>query len=1197
MHIMPGYWRTLVSIWFAASLLAYHPAFAQVDAGTVSGIVRDESGHGAAGVKVTLRNEETSFTRTTITRDDGSFIFTPVKIGRYAVSAELPGFATVAQHGIAVAIQQQVVLDFNLQKGDQGSTVEVAAPASASPQSSPSGQVVGSSQLNSLPLNGRNFVFLAQLIAGVTTAGASSKELLKSGSFSANGIWQSQNNYLLDGVDNNNRYFDFLPGISYVVEPVMDGVDEFRVETPVYSAALGASAGAVLNVTSKSGTNQYHGSAWDYFGNDVLNAADFFDNAANLPTAKMRKNQYGATLGGPLSIPNVYNGRDKTFFFADYQGTKIRQGVPTVTTVPTTGERTSGFTDFSDLTNGQPKCTRGPDLLGRTVNCGTIFDPATTRLVTTGQLDPVTGLTASGTGYVREPFAGNQIPSNRVSLTAAALLYLYPVPNGPGVYNNYATNSNRREDDNTFDIRVDHNLSAKDQVFGRFNYDNFPQQSLGPFEGITDGGGFTQVATSHSAVFSEIHTFSSDLINELQVGVNRLHAQRQQPYANDLTDIPAQNGILGILQATGNGGLPTIDIGNLSQFGSSPYLPANIDNTAIQVSDTITKIYGAHTVKGGGEALQIRVSGIEPPYSRGLFGFSGNFTSIPNMLDATTGVAQFVVKPETASTPFGVNYVGGPNLVYASNISNIDDKRYYYAAFVQDDWKALPKLTINAGVRWEYFQPFRERYAAEANFVPNSSGSSSTYLIPSSRTNEPALSTSFTDTLTDDGIAISYPSRKSLLNSSKANLSPRIGAAYQLTPRIVIRGGFGFFYGGLENLGVASNLGGNYPFQVNYMFTSPNDGTPIIYNQTGANATIEQGLTSVTLSPSAANANQLALKGIKQKMLTPYTKNYNVSAEYRLSPNNSVELAYVGSTGQDLYSNVGLNEVSQILPAYQDRQAFVPYQNFAYGSSYVTMQGISDYRAGQLRFMHSTSHGLMFLADYTYSKARTDALNPLNYPFGQIYRAPNIAGFGVHGDYGLADFDIRNAVHFSGSYELPIGQGKRFLGGDGGGIFAKILGGWAVNWILTLQDGQPVTIPCSIATASGVGCDALLVPGEPVSGGPHSVNQYWNPAAFTNPAVAISTGQSDLTPLGGAPTQAVGPGLHRIDFSLRKILKLSETTKLEFRAEAFNLTNHPNFAQPSNLNFSDPVHFGQINSTLENPNDARQIQIAVRVYF
>jgi hypothetical protein len=1150
----------------------------------------------------------------------------------------LQGFVPAFQAGVVVEIQHQAVVNFRLVASQAANGATVSSGSTAYYTYEAADKVLSPFAVDTLPVFSRNFTDLAQLFEGVGPIAQLVPETLSpaqllpgkgpiaevpaaqaaTGSFVANGVQSAQNNYILDGADDNNRFLDFLPNTAYQVLPAMDAIDEFRVQT-MFGAALGGAAGAVINATTKAGTNEFHGSAWDYFSNDYTSAADYFDNAVALKKAELRKNVYGATLGGPLNIPNVYNGKNRTFVFADYQGTKYRQGIPFVGTVPTNAERGSGYTDFTDLISGQPKCTTGPDVLGRSVPCGTIFDPAATRLLATGEVDPITGLTASTTGYVRDPIqcksVANTICANRVDPVAAALLNLYPTPTvGTNIYNNYTTNRFSRGDANQFDVRVDHHLNDRNQTFVRVSFLDNPELQLGPFTGYADGGGYTQTDTAVNSVLSINHASSTTLIHNIRLAASYVTLERVQAYANELTDIPAQLGISGVPQFTGNGGLPTIDVGIYSPLGSAPYTPAIDYNLTYQFSEGFIKTRRDHTFTGGGEVINVRNAVNQPPYSRGEFGFSGNYTSIANSLDPSTGASQFVLLPQASTVRFGLNNVGGPNRVYASNISDIDNYnwRLYYAAYLQDEWKYRPDLTFTIGGRWEYFQPWKENFSAEANFVPGSQGQAQ-YLIPAGRgfdtlpcgalypvtctsTYINTLSTSFTSTLTNDSVTLNYPHRGGIIDTQRLNIGPRIGFAYQYNPQIVVRGGYGLFYGGMMNEGSQASLSGNYPFQVNYQYTSLDDGTSITYPSTLAYATLEQGLAPVPLTSLAASATDLELRGIQRTFKNPYTNNFNLNVQDRRSNNDLLEFTWVTTVAHHLLINPGTNEVGELLPPFEQAQAYEPYLSFAYGTSYLETEGDSKYNAGQVQYTHNFGHGLSFLGNYTYSTTRTDALDFFNLNAQQAYRAPSVQSIGIRRDYQQADFAVRHLGHFSGNYDLPFGPGRQFLA-QKGDITGKVVGNWSLNWIFTYGSGQPMTIPCTINTAAGLGCDALLVQGAHQSSGPHNANQYWNPAAFYNPPVVLTTGQGDTAPLGGGPTQVYGPDLIRLDAALRRSIKVRENVRVEFRAEAFNVLNHPFFAQPTNLDFLNLTNFGQINSTRDNPNDARAFQFAVKFYF
>ena len=516
------------------------PLCAQVDTGTILGTVSDTSGAAIHGATVTLTNLGTSAALSTTTETDGSYKFTPVRVGSYKLTATYTGFQTVTQTDVSVNIGQNVVVNFSMKPGKVTETIEVTAAAPVlQSQDASVGQVVDSKSVNDLPLNGRNFTFLAQLAAGVNTPQADTRGNAASGAFAANGNRPAQNNYLLDGIDNNSDTVDFLNGTNYVVLPPVDAIQEFKVQTSDFSAEFGRSGAAVLNATIKSGTNEFHGDVWEFFRNDKLDAADFFENAHSVPKGELRQNQFGFTAGGPLYIPKVFNGKNKVFLFGDYQGLRRVQGTILSGSVPSAAERSSGYTNFQDLIaaqpcggSNQPACLT--DALGRTLPLGTVFDPGTTRAVTQGAVDPVTGLVAAQSGYVRDPFSTcaantlnytganvgacnlNVIPVGRLDKNAIALLNLYPMPtsNAAGsLFSNYANSPKLFEHSNSFDTRMDINFNEKNQLFFRFSLVDDPQFIPGIFGGVADGGGFqqgTQTAIAEqSASGLHAHFFSN----------------------------------------------------------------------------------------------------------------------------------------------------------------------------------------------------------------------------------------------------------------------------------------------------------------------------------------------------------------------------------------------------------------------------------------------------------------------------------------------------------------------------------------------------------------------------------------------------------------------------------------------------------------------------------------------------------------
>jgi hypothetical protein len=1223
------------------------PLRAQVDAGSILGTVSDTSGASINGVTVTLTNEGTNASLATTTGSDGTYKFTPVKIGSYKLTATLQGFQAVTQRNVAVNVGQDVVVDFTLKPGSVSETIEVASTLPVlETQDASVGQVVDSRNVNDLPLNGRNFTFLAQLAAGVNTPQADTRGNAASGAFAANGLRPAQNNYLLDGIDNNSDTVDFLNGTNYVVLPPVDAVQEFKVQTSDFSAEFGRSGAAVLNATIKSGTNELHGAAWEFFRNDKLDAADFFENSGGVPKGELRQNQFGFTAGGPVVIPKVFDGRNKVFFFGDYEGFRRVQGTILTGSVPTAAERASGYTNFQDLITGQSSAGARPDALGRLIPVGTVLDPATTRAVAGGFVRDPFGCPANLAVYSLATCPTiNIIPANRLDPNAIKLLNLYPLPTNGSLLSNFATSPKLFEHRNSFDSRLDINFNDKNQLFFRFSLVDDPQFIPGIFGGVADGGGFqdgNQTALAQQSALGYTHTFSPTFINEIRAGLNYLHTTRVSPSANDLSNIPGQFGIQQIPQLQENGGLPAFGINGLQTLGSNAFLPSDEVSSTFQITDTVTKIYGKHTFKMGFEWQHVKFSTLQPPWSRGEFDYNGDYTDVPNSNVGNTGRAQFVLTP-IASTVGGVNFLGGATDIRASNIAETDNGKDYYGGFINDDLKLTHKLTINLGLRYDFFGLVGEHHENQANFVPASGSPTHTplYIIPPGP-NAGNLSPSFLSLLSKDGITLDVTNKygQGLGYSQKTNFAPRLGFAYQVSPKLVVRGGWGIFYNGFENRGYSPNIGENYPFQFQFNFPEPNQNTPITFPGCatagpGNTGTFETGFSCTPLSPLLVNANGLGLLGIQFNYITPYSMSSNLTVQYQLTPSMSFQAAYVDSEARHLEVFPGANDLTQILPTQNpdgsslNPQLFVPFPDFGRGTSLAQTEGNSRYHGLQLKLEKVFANGFNFLGTYTYSKVLSDAHDLLNSgsvnngASGNIngYRAPDVPGFGIQSDYGLAPFDVRNVFHFSGGYQLPFGKGKHFMS-DASGLTDKLVGGWSINWSSTFEGGQPITLTCPTATTSGTACGALFT-GQPVKLGLHTdsnglLSYFGNPAAFTQPctlgpnSVPIANSPAGCTALTGfgalgGLTQVEGPGFNRVDFSIFKDLTLTERFRLQFRAEFFNIANHPNFNAPNfggngvvaisgsgNYNSST---FGEIGSTRDAPYDPRQIQFALKFYY
>ena len=1166
MHIPPARGMACLLALTLTAILSV-PASAQVDTGTMTGTVKDESGGVLPGATVTITHQGQALTLTSVTREDGTYIFTPIRTGAYLVEVEFPGFKKGVRRGITVGIQEQARVDVVLQTGGVSEEVLVTGVTPLLQTGSGTvGETLKSETIENLPVNGRDYTVLARLTAGVVPPQPGARAQLM---FSANGVRPAQNNYLLDGIDNNTSNVDFLSGVAYVVKPPIDAVDEIKILTSSFSAEYGRAGGAVLNTTLKSGTNKFRGTAWEFLRNDKLNANDFFAERAGVKKGEYLSNQFGLTAGGPLVT-------SRTFWFADYEGSPTKQAKTWVRSVPTDLERNSGFTNFSDLIALQSG-TVGADILGRSFPRGTVFDPASTRQLVAGQIDPVTGLVAARSGFVRDVFTGNQIPLGRINPNAVKLLQLYPAPNQPGLNNNYVVNRSNTDDTHAFDIRVDHNFSSNDRFFARYSFSNNHKIRPSPFEGDGDGGGFAEgdeKVRVNGFAASHTHMLSSTLINEARFGVGREHTYRLQPNGDDTSNLPARYGILGIPQQTGNGGLPLLQIGNLSDLGHASWVVSERFSNTAQFSDNLTKVYKSHAFKGGYMYQHIFFGSTQPPYARGEYIWDGRYTSLVNQLDNSTARATMVLNQMPSLVPGGVDFLGGMNILRASPFGSVDAFKTYHGAYGQDSWHATSKLTVNYGLRWDWFSREEELQSEQANMVP---GSPSQYLIPAEWKEKP-LSPSFVNNLAKDGIQLVYTSEfgSGLGKMPKNNFAPRVDAAYEINPKMVLRSGYGLFYGAFENRGGNPSLGYNYPFQFTLVYQSPNDTAP---NRLPDGSLV--GLDArdrVVLDPATVNANGLTLRGVQFDYKTPRYHNYNVTLQTEVMENHSVEVAYVGTRGRHLETFTGMNNVTMLLPPGTNPQPYVTWPDFARGSLWVRTVGVSTYDSLQLKFQRRYHAGLQFLASYTLGDSKTNAGDSLAGGGVGGLRGPDLVGWDLSNDIGYSGFYTKHAFVFSGNYDLP-GRGA-------------LLGGWRTNWVLSMYSGQAQTINCSVASGSGTGCYALVV-GDPYAGR-HSVDQFYNPAAFADPKPVTTIGQTDFSPLGGTRSQVTGPPLRQLDLGVARQMRLSGSRQFEVRVEIFNVTNTAAFMLPGSLNFNDPRNFASITQMRNTP---RQVQIGAKVYW
>ena len=1181
--------------------------WSQIDMGSVTGTIKDPSGAVVAGSQLTLTNEATGVAQKVRSNSSGSYVFEAVPVGSYTLKVEAAGFKTYEATGIQVHVQNIVTSDVSLEVGAVNNVVSVTSAAPLlQAQDASLGQTISAASINDLPLNGRNWISLANVTSGsyvVSGNGPGTTTIF------ANGAEPGQVDYRVNGVNNNQEVFG-----GYSVAPIPDAVQEFKLQTGDNSAEFGHSVGAVINAVVKSGTNEFHGDLFEYLRNEVLNANDYFSNLNGIKRQEYRQNQFGGTIGGPVWIPKLYNGRNKTFFFFDYQRTNRLAPVTFTDSVPTASMQSSGFTNLQSSITGNSGTET--DALGRTFPHGTVFDPATTRTIAAGATDPITGLVNSQKAAitVRDPFysgslAGmtnfthataqlNVIPAARIDPNAVKILQLLPLPTTSGLINNFFTSAPQRTNMNQYDVRIDEYISSKDLLFGVFSRQTFNQSAAQPFSaqlGSALQTNFVNTQPVYVLTLSETHTFSPSLVNEARVGLNHNYNTRELPTQNTL-GLPEQYGIPGIQQVSGNGGLPTFNINGLSAFGGRRFSPTIQTTEAQDFTDNVTWIHGSHELKMGIQFDRTVGDILQPAYSRGNFTYSGQYSDIPNQNSNLVGIADFLLLPmasSIASAP-GIttySYLGGLSGYNGSNYAGTNYTAPYWGAYVTDNWKITPTLTLNVGLRWDYFLPYSESDGRQANLaLTNGNSAPGTYYMPQKGCTVPR-SAAFNSLLSGYNINIDCLSGLAVNQTQKTNFGPRAGIAYRLRPNFVVRAGYGISYGAFDSVGYGGTLGTNYPFQYTINSPSTTSQAPITLSN-GQTATMENVFAAVNLQdPTQLNPIGLGLTGKQYHYLTPYLQSMNFTMQYQFTNHDSIQAGYVAALGRHLDTLGYNNSPSVILPPGVSPNNYRPFPNLAVNGEFLSTGAVSNYRSLQVNYEHRFQSGLAVLANYTWGKCMADVNGKTG--LGPTYRAEWLPGFGIQGDYALCSADATHVIHVSGQYPLPFGKGQPLLR-NANAVVDAFLGGWQFNYIFTWQTGQPFTVGCPVSTSSDFGCNALTVPGQNPYAGPHNQTQWLNPSAFLQPPIATQIGQSNYAVLGGSANQVRGPGLTNLDASLFKQFTIKEKTQLQFRAEAFNISNTAEFSNPGQLNFTNLKNFSSITGLR---NNQRLVQLALKLFF
>jgi hypothetical protein len=1141
--------QRLYSVYLILFLLFCRPLFAQRDAASLEGRIVDQSGAVIPNASVTATEESTNFTYKVTSDALGAWTISPVRIGTYRVAVSAAGFKTTVEGPITLDVQQRQRVDVALQLGAVSQHVEVQDRAPLlQTDTSETGQVVSAETIVGLPLNGRNSVQLAQLTVGVTVSEPGARDSTGYG-FSASGSRSLDNNFLLDGVDNNSNLPDLLNEANYVVMPPPDALQEFKIETGNYDAEFGRATGAIVNATTKGGGNEFHGVAYEFLRNQSFDAMNYYDTAK----APYRQNQFGATLGGRII-------RNKLFFFVDYQGLLLHEAQSNTSLVPTAAQRGGDFTSQLDLTTptGVNDCNGNPTYQGELFN---------TRLTQT---------TAGGTGFCGVPFGynsdgtpSNVIPTSAMDALGQKLVQLFPMPNANGLGYNYQSDPVTTQTTNQADARIDEVISAHDTAFYRFSMSNSPETIGSPFPGLADGGGFfdgIQQITAYSGAASEAHIFAAHKVNEVRVGYNHLHTSRYQ--LNYQTNVSAQVGFPGVPDPAGsdNGGLPQMTFSDVATLGSPTFLPAVEDQATYTVSDTFTLIHGNATFKFGGEIRPEQFSIFEPASPRGAINFGTQYTDNAG-------------SPGSGGSGLATLLTGQPGGGDINNLNNIFYSRHTYALFMQDDWRPTPKLSVNLGLRYEYFSPVFSRNNAQANFNPVTG----ILDIPADS------NVSLTPTLASI-LPVNHKASNALIGADYKDLSPRIGVAYAATPRLAIQSAFGVFFNG-DEAGPYSNPspGFNPPYFVSQSFVAP-CALPS-YNAAAEDCSVP-GL-SVLSQGFPANAltdpNTPTLFSLDLKLRTPYVMQWHLTTQYQITPSTMFEVSYVGSKGDRLYIYLNGNQAQ---PTADPSAPTAPRRPFPYldtGTGYLKSAGFSNYNGLQTSLQQRLSHGLSMIVNYTYSKSLGNASSA-------DLGAQNNDGFRnslyPNQEYGSLDFDVRNRFVASYEYDLPFGVGQRFA--TGVAAIDHILGHWNTSGIVTLSSGTWYTVTDGngdFANSDGQQRPDA-VPGVKATSKPCVPGTFFNTCAFTNPALG-SFGDVSVNSLEG-------PGEKNVDFASMKTVGLTKSKRLELRVESFNAFNHPNFlfAAPGPQNSNNSTVFGTPTFGYVTGAEApRLLQFAAKLYY
>ncbi len=1141
-------------------LLAATGVFAQT--ASLSGRILDPSGSLIPGAKVTLRALDTNIDTSAESNDAGLYVLPGLRPGVYEVTAAKLGFQTLKQSGLQLEVQQVAKLDLTLQVGQVIDTVTVDAQSVVlESESATLGQVIQSKQVTELPLLGRNTYALAALVPGVRASVGVNNivvDQISTVSYAINGQRPNANDFLLDGAPNSAASQN-----QPVINMNPDAVQEFKVETNGFSAEFGRASGGVFNVISKSGSNNYHFSLYEFLRNDKLNANDFFANQAGQKPPPFKYNQFGGTLGGPVTIPKIYDGHNKTFFFVSVESVRFVQGITFLGSMPRPQELAGDFNN-----------TRVAS--GAVV---TIYDPLTTRA------------NPNGPGSIRTPFPGNVIPANRINPVSQKASAFFPVPNTPGNpitgVNNYARTDGSHISKDTVSYRVDHYFTQNNRFFARYSADDSPwirASAYGNNPASPVAG--PQTFGRRNAVVEDSQVFSPTLLMTGRISITRLSNFRpsfSEPFDITTLGFPAAFAAQLVPRA-----FPFFNISGYSVSASIPNVISGgtlgatdvirLGNTAWAGQYNATKSLARHTLKTGFEYRVIQFNNLQTGANTPGFVFDKAFTQGPDPTAATAAGG-------AALASFLLGNPASGSVLPSPGVAN---QTKYYGAFLQDTYRINSQLTLNVGLRWEMESPRTDRFNQLTNFD---------YAATPPLTN---TGLNLHGALTFVGVN-GIPRNNTKYDTN--NYAPRFGLAWQLNPKTVIRGGGGLFYSSITGIGSGPSAFGISGFQnqTNMVSAAPDGLTPL--------NTLTNPFPTGILQPTGSSQGSATLLGqaitfTDRGNVSPYSEQWNVNIQRQLPFTTLFEVGYMGSHGLKMPQNLSLNQLpdaalalgaalrTQVANPFYGQitsgafagrtiaaaQLLRPYPQFDTVTSANASWASSVYHSLTVKAEKRYGKGLTVMAAYTYSKIMDYGINSFG---GENVNGGSFQNFqNLRQERSVSALDQTNRFVFNTVYEIPLFRKTH-------GLANKVLAGWEMGVIANAYDGVPLGMTSAVNnTFSQGGGQRPNWTGVSAALPSPTVQKWFDTSQFTAPpAYTFGNAARTFTGLRAAPAR-------QVDLSAIKNTRISERLNLQFRAEFFNLTNTPRFSPPNTVQGS--AVFGVV-STMEN--QPRIIQFALKLLF